>query len=385
MSEKEIQKGVKIPFIKLKKINSQIFIQFIKDCFEMDTIIDRKYKILHDNNFTLFPLVENEEIISKLIKVINSLIPFEIITREGIKNQKYKFKTLNEALISKIPHNFQYLIPSGYDIIGNIAILEFKENITIEKSEFEKYKRMISKAVIQVNKNVHSVYEKKSEVTGEYRLRQFSYLLGEDNSETIHRENNCVFKLDIKKTYFSPRLVYERRRVSNSNIRENEVILDMFSGVGPFSIQIARMNKVEIHAFDVNPHAYEYLRKNIDLNKLKGEIFPYNLNIIEILNPENKIGENLKDHVDRVIMNLPEKSFDFIKVACFLLKKSGGILHIYSIVDKSKSIEKTIELLNKILVKECWLINKIINARIVKSYSPKAELVVIDLDIKYLN
>ncbi|MFW9773514.1 MAG: class I SAM-dependent methyltransferase family protein [Candidatus Heimdallarchaeota archaeon] len=385
MSEKEIRRRVEIPFIKLRKIDSQVFIQIIKDNFKLDAIIDNKYKILHENNFTLFPLVENKVMISKLIKAINNLIPFEILTREGLKNQNYKYKTLDEALTGKFPNDLEFLVPKSYDIIGDIAILEFKDVNEIEKHEFEEYKRIISQAVIQVNKNVLSVFEKISEVKGEFRLRKFSFLFGEDKSETIHRENKCLFKLDIKKTYFSPRLSNERRRVANSNIRQNEVIVDMFSGVGPFSIQIARLNKVEIHAFDVNPQAYENLRKNIDLNKLKGKVFPYNLNIKEILVPENKIGEALKNQVDRVIMNLPEKSFDFIKVACFLLKKSGGTLHIYSIVEKPKSIEKAIKLLDKILGKHNWLINKILNSRIVKSYSPKAELVAIDLDIKYLS
>jgi tRNA (guanine37-N1)-methyltransferase len=385
MKDKKINKKAEINFIKLKKIDSQRFIQILKEYFKLDKVINRKYRISHEDDFTFFPLIENEEEISRLIKTMENLIPFELVSRLGIENLNFKYKTLEEALAGKIPDNYQHLIPKSYDTIGNIAILEFKEFNSIDKRKFNEFKRIISQAVIQVNKNVRSVYEKKSIVRGAYRLREFAHLSGVDKTETIHRENNCVFKLDIKRSYFSPRLVYERRRVANSNIRENEVIVDMFSGVGPFSIQIAKLNKVKIHAFDVNSNAYKYLKKNIGLNKLKGEIFPYNMNIKSLVNPVNNLGEKLNNSVDRIIMNLPENSLDFIEVACFLMKKSGGILHFYSIADKPKSIEKANESLKKILGKYYWVINKIFNAKIVKSYSPKAELVVIDLDIKYLS
>ena len=69
-------------------------------------------------------------------------------------------------------------------------------------------------------------FEKKSEIKGSYRLRDLVYLAGENKTETVHKENNCVFHLDIKTSFFSPRLVYERRRISESNIQENEVIVE---------------------------------------------------------------------------------------------------------------------------------------------------------------
>ncbi|GAG53974.1 unnamed protein product, partial [marine sediment metagenome] len=244
------------------------------------------------------------------------------------------------------------------------------------------YKNLISRAVISVNKNIQSVFEKKSEIKGAYRLREFLYLNGKNNSETTHKENNSVFKLDIKFTFYSPRLVFERRRISNNNIQQNEVIVDMFAGVGPFSIQIAKLNSVKIHAFDVNPYAYKYLQVNIGLNKLKGKIIPYNIDIKDLLNPSNQIGQKLCGKADRVIMNLPEQSINFINVACFLMKKSGGILHFYQTSEKPNPIEKTIEELKKKLNDFNWVIVRTINSKIVKSFSPKSELVVIDLNLK---
>ncbi|MFX1323563.1 MAG: class I SAM-dependent methyltransferase family protein [Promethearchaeota archaeon] len=385
MNKKDINKKAEIRFIKLRRKDSQYFIQKVKDNFKLETIIDKKYKVMHENNYALFPLVENKELISELIKFINNFIPFEIITKVGIKNQNYKFRTLDEALVGKIPHDYLFLVPKSYDIIGDIAILEFKEVNSIDKNEIEEFKHLISQAVVQVNKNVRTVYEKKSEVKGAYRLREFTFLIGENKSETIHKENNCVFKLDIKHTYFSPRLVFERRRVSKSNIQKNEVIIDMFSGVGPFSLQIARLNDVEIHAFDVNPQAYDYLKINIGLNKLVGKIIPYNMDIKDLLNPVNQLGRKLQNTVDRIIMNLPRNSIDFANVACFLMKKSGGILHLYNIFEKPNSTTKALNIIKKELIELKWEIEKVVVSKIVKSHSPKADLVVNDLKIKYSN
>jgi len=385
MNDKGLNKKGKIIFLKLKKTDGQYFIQFIKENFKNDSIIDQRYKLEHKENYILFPLVENKKIIENLVRMMENLVSFELISGKGIINPNFKYRTLKEALKGNIPPNYLNLIPRSYDIIGNIAILEFEKPDQINNSKYDEFKNIVAKAVINVNKNVLSVFEKKSQIKGSYRLRDLAYLGGENNSETIHKENDCIFHLDIKTTYFSPRLVYERRRISESSIQENEVIVDMFSGVGTFSIQIAKLYPVEIHAFDLNPAAYSFLKENIGLNKLKGKIFSYNINTKDMVNPSNQIGKKLHNKVDRIIMNLPEDSIDFIDVACILMKKSGGILHFYKFSEKPNAVDITIGSLEAKLNEFNWTVDKIIDSKSVKSYSPKAELVVVDLNMKYFN
>ncbi|MFW9874297.1 MAG: class I SAM-dependent methyltransferase family protein [Candidatus Thorarchaeota archaeon] len=383
MSNKDPNYEFNITFIKLKKTNAQHFIQIVKDHFKFDPVINQKYKVEHSENTVQFPLVKNKKIVDRLVGMLEGLIFFELISKEGIINPNFKYKTLEDALRGKIPLNYLKSIPRSYDIIGNIAILEFEKSNQFTNSKYDEFKNQVANTIIDVNKNVLSVFEKKSEIKGSYRLRDLTYLGGENNSETVHKENDCIFHLDIKNTYFSPRLVYERRRISKSGIQEHEVIVDMFSGVGTFSIQIANLNSVEIHAFDLNPTAYTFLKENIGLNKLKGNVFPYNMNIKNLVNPSNQIGNTLHNNVDRVIMNLPENSIDFIDVTCFLMKRSGGILHFYQFSEKPNAIDKTLKALKKRLLEFNWTIDKIFGSKIVKSYSPKAELVVIDLKMKF--
>jgi tRNA (guanine37-N1)-methyltransferase len=385
MNDKNSNKKDEIKFLKLKKRDAQYFIQVVKDQFKNDSIINQKYKIEHKENFILFPLIKNREIIDKLAEILDNLISFELVSNKGIDNPNFKYRTIEDALNGKIPTKYLNLIPKSYDIIGNIAILEFEDLDQINNSKFNEFKILVAKAVIDVNKNVYSVFEKKGKIKGAYRLRELTYLGGINNTETVHKENDCVFHLDIKNTYFSPRLVYERRRISGSILHENEVIVDMFAGVGPFSIQIVKLTPVKIYAFDLNPDAYKFLKKNVDSNKLKGKIFPYNMNIRDLTHPSNQLGKELHNNVDRIIMNLPENSINFMDVVCFLMKKSGGMLHFYQFSEKPNAVDITIGDLKKKLNEFNWTVDKIIDSKIVKSYSPKAELVVIDLYVKSFN
>ena len=373
-----------IKFLMLKKRDAQHFIKSIKIKFKNVQIINKKYEILNENKYVLFPLVDNQDLLEILSEFIGETFIFKLVYRKGILNLNYKHTSLQEALKSKIPETYLGSIPQSYDIIGDIATVEFDSSCLSNSVEHIIYKKIIADAIIDVNKNVKSVFEKKSEIKGTYRLRELALLAGEDKSETYHRENDCIFKLDIKKTYFSPRLVFERRRISILNMNENEVIVDMFSGVGPFSIQIANLNNVKIYAFDINPRAYQYLKENIKLNKLKGQIFPHNINIKDLTNPGSQIGNILHNKADRIIMNLPEKALDFINTACYLMKKSGGNLHFYHFSEKPNPIDRAKELLKTELAKINWKIKKTLNSKVVKSYSPKLDLIVLDICIQYL-
>ncbi len=374
-----------IQYFKLKMEDGQAFINFLKKKFKNTQIINQKYKLLHENEYILFPFVKNQVLIDKVVALVDKEFNFELISKEGIINENYKYRTLQEALKGKLPEKYFDMIPKAYDIVGSIAIIEFDKFNYINNKLINEYKQKIAKAVSDVNKNIKTVYEKKSQIKGKYRLRDLAVLFGDDKSKTIHKENDCFFKLDVKNTYFSPRLVFERRRIASSEIKENELIIDMFAGVGTFSIQIAKNNNVKIYAFDINPNAYEYLKKNVELNtSLKGEISPNNMDVKDLLKPKNQLGHLLKNKADRIIMNLPEDSIKFIDVACSLMKESEGTLHFYQFSEKPNPIEKTLENLEKELSSFNWEIKSMINSKIVKHYSPKAELVVIDSKIKAL-
>ena len=102
------------------------------------------------------------------------------------------------------------------------------------------------------------------------------------------------------------------------------------------------------------------------------------------IEPKNQLGQILYNKASRIIMNLPENSIEYLDVACFLMKESGGVLHFYQFSEKPNPIEKSFKILREELDRLDWEFEATINSKIVKHYSPKAELVVLDLKIKAL-
>ncbi len=238
-------------------------------------------------------LLENEVLAKEYkIKNLGEYLVFPIVKKIGGEIVEIEFEKLKEK------EKFE----GTFDLIGDIAIVEDSDTSILRR------------------KNVKSVYKKETEVEGIYRTRKYVYLAGEKNTETIHKEYGCRYILDIEKVYFNPRLATERHRIAKK-INNGERVLDMFAGVGPFSILIAKKRDVEVHSIDINPDAFYYLKKNIEINKVKN-VFPY-------LGDCRDIVKKLPDF-DRIIMNLPKNSLEFRDTALNKIKKRG-IIHLYSI------------------------------------------------------
>jgi len=340
-------------------------IEEVREILMETEIISRKYKILTENNFGYIPIKtqENKNIEKELKKNTKEKINFEIVDK-NLKEVKKQPKSISEHLKGKLTEKEINDLKTSFDIIGDIVILEIPQNL-------ENQKNIIGNATLNFTKR-KSVFMKKSAIGGITRTRTLEFIAGEDNSETIHKEHGVRLKLDTKKVYFSPRLATERKRLSEQ-VKEGEIILDMFAGIGPFSILIAKEHKVNIYATDINKEAIEYMKANIKLNKLKGEIYP-------ILGDINRVAKDefIKGKIkfDRIIMNLPGTAKDFLELAISLIN-NNGIIHYYEFSDGYESAIKRIE---KIVKKENKNF-KVLATRKVKSSSPKEWHIVVDVKI----
>ena len=242
-------------------------------------------------------------------------------------------------------------LKTSFDIIGDIVIVEIPEELKSKKKE-------IGKATLEFTKR-KSVFMKKSAIHGTIRIRDLELIAGEDNAVTIHKEHGTRLKLNVKEVYFSPRLATERKRIAD-NVNNGEKILDMFCGIGPFPIVIAKNKNANITAVDINSDAIEYLDENIRLNKLKGKIRPFCGDIREVAK-ENFENEKF----DRIIMNLPGLAFEFLDLAVDLIA-DNGVINYYEFSD---SFSQGIERLQKAAHKKNKKV-EILNTRKVKSSSP---------------
>jgi tRNA (guanine37-N1)-methyltransferase len=180
--------------------------------------------------------------------------------------------------------------------------------------------------------------------------------------------------VDLSKAYFSPRLSYEHNRVA-SLVKDGETVIDMFAGVGPFSILIAKTHNVKVYAIDVNPHAVEFLKKNIRLNRVEDKVHPI------LGDAKQVVEEKLVAVADRVIMNLPEKAIEFVDVACKAIKPTGGIIHFYTFISASDSFENMkLKFIDS--VEKCGRkVEEILFSRTVRATAPHEWQAVIDAKI----
>jgi tRNA (guanine37-N1)-methyltransferase len=229
---------------------------------------------------------------------------------------------LKEVLANYLTPSEQRRIYSAFDIIGDIVIIKIPKCLMSKKE-------IIGEAILGNVKPAKSVFIQTSAVEGEFRVRNLEFLAGEDKTETEYKEHGCRFRVDVVNAYFSPRLSTERLRVAEL-VRDNEVITNMFGGVGTYSILMAKKNKTcTVYSIDSNPVASELCRINAKLNKVED-------NVISIHGDARGVIEKQIDgKSNRVLMPLPEKAKEFVSSAKKALNEGKGTIHYFAHVEAS--------------------------------------------------
>lgn len=277
-------------------------------------LLDRGRRISVEGEYVYLPIVRRldpAEVVS--VSEVGD-ISVEAASLPEVK--KTQPRSLREALSGKVPKHVLSAIPRSYDLVGDIVLIERLSPGT------EEFRRDIAEALLKIHKSAKTVLLKVGKVSGPYRVPVLEHLAGEERTVTIHSEHGIRMKVDLSKTYFSPRLGFERKRIA-SEVRDGETVVDMFSGVGPFSLMIAKKSSATVYAIDINPDAIALLEENIRLNRLKGKIVP-------ICADAREASSRLPHVADRVIMNLPAQALDFVGTACTFLKRDGGKIHLYT-------------------------------------------------------
>ncbi|MGQ9530787.1 MAG: class I SAM-dependent methyltransferase [Candidatus Bathycorpusculaceae bacterium] len=233
-------------------------------------------------------------------------------------------RRLRKILSEFLPKDELLYVYNSYDIVGDIAILRLTEKSMA-------YSQVIAETVMSIHKNVKTVLAQTGPVRGDFRTRKLDYVAGENRTVTVHKESGCLFYVDVEKCYFSPRLLYERMRIAKQ-VECGEVVVNMFAGVGCFSIVIAKHSNVEkVYSIDVNPAAFLYMKENIRLNGVYGKVIPLLGDAKEV------IQKRFCNIADRVLMPLPKKALDYLPYALIAIKKTGGMVHYYDFEHANKN------------------------------------------------
>ncbi len=272
----------------------------------------KNYKIQKDHDFIYLPIKYSGNVSYSWPIEKKMLIPLQ---------NKLDYHKILRTILPPTVHEF---IPSSFDRVGSIILIKLRP-------ELDDYKFRIGTELLN-QFNVQAVFNKIGDVDTEYRTVTWECIAGEQNPITIHKMHNLRFKVDVSNVYFNSRLSNEYARIA-SLCNTGDKIIDMFAGVGPFTILIASQKEVDIFALDINPAAILYLKENMVLNKkfLKGSIIPSCGDSKELI-------KNLPK-ANKIIMNLPGSAIDFLLPALQHLEINGTIF-LHQFVHLSKEEKK---------------------------------------------
>lgn len=269
--------------------------------------LDKRRRIAEDGDCLLIPILVSAP------KTLDLEMKCEVMYAdlEG-QDEQARPRSLREA--PGLPPEVASEVTRSLDIVGDIAIIRLNEEHLPRAEE-------IGRAILELHPRLRAVAV-DSGVQGPHRVRALQLAAGEGPLVTLHRENGLKLRVDLERAYFSPRLATEHRRVA-ALVREGERVLDMFAGVGPFSVLIAVDRRAsEVHAIDINPVAAGLIVENAQLNKVSSRVHVHEGDARELVPGLGTF--------DRVIMNHPTEAVEFFELALGA-GRNGTVLHLHII------------------------------------------------------
>lgn len=266
-------------------------------------ILDSRRKVLHRNGFAEIPVTSN---VSRF---------------RTVRQQKPEFywKTLGIAdLIEEemTPEQIR-LLPKGWYILGDVIIVKIHPAL-------EDHKGVIGDALLAIYPRCKSVLRDFG-IDGKFREPKRELIAG-SGSETVHKENGVLFKLDALRLMFSPGNLQERMRMAQFG--HGETVVDMFAGVGYFTLPMAvHSHPKRIISIELNPLAHSFLAENIRLNKVEDIVEP-------VLGDCSKKAP--RGIADRVVMGYVGCTNEYLGAGIKALRK-GGILHYHQTLPARKT------------------------------------------------
>ena len=225
---------------------------------------------------------------------------------------------LKEQLAGILPAGVLPLLSDHFEVIGDIAIITLP-------AELEPYKDTIAGAIVSRRKNILTVMNKTEKIAGDSRTARYEILLG-DTTVTVHREFRFSYRLEVGTSFFSVRMAYERKRVTDQ-VEPGEKVYVPFAGVGP-SVVPAAARGAEVWAVEKNPDAFRWLSENIVLNHVNRNCHLREGDALDISHLPHAA-------FDRLIIPAPYGMDHALEVFLPLLSY-GGMAHFYTFKTKEQ-------------------------------------------------
>lgn len=294
---------VKVPVQQTQTMKQQLLSLglFLKD-----------YKLIKEQSFVFLPIT------------LPTQPPADWILQERLFEPYERPQSYHDSLKLILPSELHQFIPSSFDRLGDCILVKLDPAL-------DSFKEQVGKT-LKEQFSVRSVFTKGSDVESEFRTIDWQCIAGEDNPVVLHAMHGLVWKVNIREVYFNTRLSNEYLRIAHL-VHDQDIIIDMFAGIGPFALLCAHTKQVQVYALDINPTAIELLKDNITRNQ--------KLLIGTIMSACGDSRELIKDlpQANSIIMNLPGYASEFLELTIPHIL-TGGTIFLHQFVLLSKEEKK---------------------------------------------
>lgn len=247
------------------------------------------------------------------------------------------------------------ILPDRWEFVGDIVILKLDPACG-------PYLDRIGDAYAAVL-GARTVCADVSGVSGEFRRPSMRVIHG-TGTESVRLENGIRYRFDVTKVMFASGNVDERMRMRELDCT-GETVVDMFAGIGYFTLPIARFAGARrVFACEKNPESYRYLLSNIRENGVSDVVIPM-------------LGDNRsipgRAFADRILMGYVQTTSEFLPAALRMIRP-GGIVHYHDtfvVGEQGRRVEE--------IFSGCD--HEVLGIREVKSFAPSVSHYVADVRI----
>lgn len=313
-------------------------------------LLDKKHSIIDDDDHIVIPVV-SEPPADMLGACSARIVQKEFPPR---KHRPDPIELIRGS--AEVPAQLQWLLPSKWEKLGDVGILKLDDALTPYEAE-------AARAYAEIL-GLKTVLREVGVINGAYRRPSTRVIFGGD-TVTTHLENGIRYRLDAAEIMFSSGNEEERLRMAGI-ICDGETVVDMFAGIGYFSLPLAVYQKPRrIIACEINPKAHAFLIENIALNGVEDRVEPY-------------LGDNRtlegEHFADRIIMGYVKTTHEFLPAAMTYLK-DGGVLHYHETCPNDLLPERPVQRLEEAAGRARV---EVLRFKEIKSYAPGVAHVVVD-------
>ena len=251
--------------------------------------------------------------------------------------------------------------PGSWAVLGSVILVTMDDAPRPEE---------VGEALLAMHGGADTVLARGG-IGGEHREPDVTVVAGEGDTETVHREHGTEYAMDLAEVMFSPGNKAERARMGES-VREGERVLDMFAGIGYFTLPMARAG-AHVTAIERNPDSFQYLLENAMRNDVADRVEPYRADNRDVL------GSYEGEKFDRVVMGYYE-AHEYLADALAVLKP-GGTIHMHEATPDALVPDRPVDRLTDAAANAGRSV-EVLDVREVKGYSEGVTHVVVDARVE---